>query len=161
LKRVYFSLGSNVGAREANLKAAVQGLEDARVNVLRTSPVYETEPMENTKQAWFLNLVVEGETKLMPLQLLQRTLRIEKEMGRARRIPKGPRIIDIDILLFGHTVMNSKELEIPHPRMTERRFVLVPLADLNPDIRHPLTGKTVREMLDAAPPGIVRPIAPK
>ena len=94
----------------------------------------------------------------MPLQLLQRTLRIEKEMGRVRRIPKGPRIIDIDILLFGHTVMNSKELEIPHPRMTERRFVLVPLADLDPEIRHPLTGKTVREMLDAAPPGIVRPV---
>jgi 2-amino-4-hydroxy-6-hydroxymethyldihydropteridine diphosphokinase len=158
LKRVYLSLGSNVGAREANLKAAVQGLEAARVNVLRASPVYETEPMENTKQAWFLNLVVEGETKLMPLQLLERTLRIERDLGRVRRIPKGPRIIDIDILLFGHTVMNSRELEIPHPRMTERRFVLVPLADLDPEIRHPLTGKTVREMLDAAPPGIVRPV---
>jgi 2-amino-4-hydroxy-6-hydroxymethyldihydropteridine diphosphokinase len=158
LKRVYLSLGSNVGAREANLKAAVQGLEAARVNVLRASPVYETEPMENTKQAWFLNLVVEGETKLMPLQLLERTLRIERNLGRVRRIPKGPRIIDIDILLFGHTVMNSKELEIPHPRMTERRFVLVPLADLDPELRHPLTGKTVREMLDAAPPGIVRPV---
>jgi 2-amino-4-hydroxy-6-hydroxymethyldihydropteridine diphosphokinase len=157
LKKVYLSLGSNVGAREANLKAAVQGLEAARVNVLRASPVYETEPMENTKQAWFLNLVIEGETKLMPLQLLERTLRIERDLGRVRRIPKGPRIIDIDILLFGHTVMNSKELEIPHPRMTERRFVLVPLADLDPGIRHPLTGKTVLEMLDAAPPGIVRP----
>jgi 2-amino-4-hydroxy-6-hydroxymethyldihydropteridine diphosphokinase len=157
LKKVYLSLGSNVGAREANLKAAVRGLEAARVNVLRASPVYETEPMENTKQAWFLNLVIEGETKLMPLQLLERTLRIERDLGRVRRIPKGPRIIDIDILLFGHTVMNSKELEIPHPRMTERRFVLVPLADLDPGIRHPLTGKTVLEMLDAAPPGIVRP----
>jgi 2-amino-4-hydroxy-6-hydroxymethyldihydropteridine diphosphokinase len=158
LKKVYLSLGSNIGAREANLKAAVRGLEAARVNVLRASPVYETEPMENTKQAWFLNLVVEGETKLMPLQLLERTLRIERELGRVRRIPKGPRIIDIDILLFGHTVMNSKELEIPHPRMAERRFVLVPLADLDPEIRHPLTGKTVREMLEAAPPGIVRPV---
>jgi 2-amino-4-hydroxy-6-hydroxymethyldihydropteridine diphosphokinase len=158
LKKVYLSLGSNIGAREANLKAAVRGLEAARVNVLRASPVYETEPMENTKQAWFLNLVVEGETKLMPLQLLERTLRIERELGRVRRIPKGPRIIDIDILLFGHTVMNSKELEIPHPRMAERRFVLVPLAELDPEIRHPLTGKTVREMLEAAPPGIVRPV---
>jgi 2-amino-4-hydroxy-6-hydroxymethyldihydropteridine diphosphokinase len=156
LKTVYLSLGSNLGNREANLRAAVNALEKARVVVLRASPLYETEPVENTKQGWFLNLVVEGETKLMPDQLLERIMRIERELGRTRRIPKGPRTIDIDILLFGHSIVHSPTLEIPHPSMAQRRFVLVPLADLAPELRHPLTGKTVREMLDAAPTAEVR-----
>jgi 2-amino-4-hydroxy-6-hydroxymethyldihydropteridine diphosphokinase len=156
LKTVYLSLGSNLGNREANLRAAVNALEKARVVVLRASPLYETEPVENTKQGWFLNLVVEGETKLMPDQLLERIMRIERELGRTRRIPKGPRTIDIDILLFGHSIVHSPALEIPHPSMAQRRFVLVPLADLAPELRHPLTGKTVQEMLDAAPTAEVR-----
>lgn len=156
MKTVYLSLGSNVGNREANLRAAVNGLEEARVPVLRASPIYETEPVENTKQGWFLNLVVEAETKLTPLELLHRTMRIERELGRVRRVAKGPRTIDIDILLFGHAVLHSRDLEVPHPRMAERRFVLVPLADLVPDLRHPITGRTVREMLEAAPPAEVR-----
>ena len=156
MKTVYLSLGSNLGNREGNLRAAVNALEAARVVVLRASPLYETEPVENTKQGWFLNLVVEAETKLMPEQLLQRTMRIERELGRVRRVAKGPRTIDIDILLFGHSVVQSPTLEIPHPRLAQRRFVLVPLADLAPDLRHPLTGRTVREMLDSAPPATVR-----
>jgi 2-amino-4-hydroxy-6-hydroxymethyldihydropteridine diphosphokinase len=156
LKIVYFSLGSNVGNRQANIKAAVNGLEAARVHVLRASPVYETDPVENTAQPKFLNLVIEGETKLMPEQLLERTMKIERELGRERRIPKGPRTIDIDILFFGKAVVQNATLEIPHPRMAERRFVLAPLADLAPDFRHPLTGLSVREMLDAAPEQAVR-----
>jgi len=158
LKTVYLSLGSNVGNRQANLKAAVAALEPARIHVLRASPIYETEPVENTNQPRFLNLVIEAETKLFPEQLLQRTLKIEQNLGRVRRIPKGPRTIDIDILFYGKTIVQSATLEIPHPRLAERRFVLAPLADLAPDFRHPLTGRSVREMLDAAPAADVRPI---
>src|SRR5262249_39694602 len=89
------------------------------------------------------------ETDLFPRQLLARTQRIERELGRVRSVPKGPRTLDIDILLFGGTVMRTTELEIPHPRLAERRFVLQPLADLAPDLRHPVTHRSVREMLAA------------
>ena len=142
MKLLYLSLGSNVGDREANLHAAVERLGAARV-----SPIYETEPVDYVNQAWFLNLVAEVETDLFPRQALAWTQRIERELGRVRTVPKGPRTIDIDILLFGGVLMRTKELEIPHPRMAERRFVLQPLADLAPDLRHPATGRTVREML--------------
>jgi 2-amino-4-hydroxy-6-hydroxymethyldihydropteridine diphosphokinase len=100
--------------------------------------------------------VAEAETALFPVQLLSRTSRIERDMGRIRTVPNGPRTIDIDILLYGGTVMRSATLEIPHPRMAERRFVLAPLADLAPDLRHPATHQTVRQMLDAAPAQTVR-----
>jgi 2-amino-4-hydroxy-6-hydroxymethyldihydropteridine diphosphokinase len=156
MKTAYLGLGSNVGDREANLRGAVERLAAAGMRVLRTSPIYETEPVDYTAQRWFLNQVVEIETGLFPLQLLARTSRIEREMGRARTVPKGPRTIDIDILLFGKTVMRTAQLEIPHPRMGERRFVLAPLADLAPDLRHPATRQTVREMLEAAPAQAVR-----
>jgi 2-amino-4-hydroxy-6-hydroxymethyldihydropteridine diphosphokinase len=156
VKTVYFSLGSNIGDRERNLHAALEQLNAAGIRVVRVSPVYETEPVDLTAQRWFLNLVAEAETGLFPLQLLARTQKIERALGRVRTIPKGPRTIDIDILLYGNIVMNSQGLEIPHPRMTERRFVLVPLADLAPDLRHPVTRKTVREMLDATPSATVR-----
>ena len=142
MKLLYLSLGSNVGDREANLRAAVERLGAARV-----SPIYETEPVDYVNQAWFLNLVAEVETDLFPRQALAWTQRIERELGRVRTVPKGPRTIDIDILLFGGVLMRTKELEIPHPRMAERRFVLQPLADLAPDLRHPATGRTVWEML--------------
>ncbi len=156
MKVVYLSLGSNVGDREANLKGALERLAAAGMRVVRASPVYETEPVDYTAQPWFLNQVVEIETGLFPLQLLARMSRIEREMGRVRTVPKGPRTIDIDILLYGRTLMSSATLEIPHPRMGERRFVLAPLADLAPDLRHPATHQTVREMLDAAPAQAVR-----
>jgi len=143
---VYLSLGSNLGDREANLRAALDRLEPRRI-----SPTYETAPVDYTAQPFFLNLVAEIETDLMPLQLLSRTQRIERELGRVRGIPKGPRVIDIDILLFGSRVMRTKRLEIPHPRMQDRRFVLVPLADLAPDLRHPILRFTIREMKDALP----------
>jgi 2-amino-4-hydroxy-6-hydroxymethyldihydropteridine diphosphokinase len=153
LKTVYLSLGSNIGDREANLRAALDRLQPARV-----SPFYETEPVDYTEQAWFLNAAAEIQTELMPRQLLTLTQRIERELGRVRVIARGPRTIDIDILLFGSTVMRTRELEIPHPRMAERRFVLQPMADLAPELRHPLTHRSVREMLEAlADTVVVRP----
>jgi 2-amino-4-hydroxy-6-hydroxymethyldihydropteridine diphosphokinase len=156
LTTVYLSLGSNVGDREANLRAAIDRLPDGGVRVVRASPVYETEPVDYTRQRWFLNLVVEGETESMPRLLLKRLQRIERDLGRVREIPKGPRTIDIDILLYGRAIVLAPELEVPHPRMTERRFVLRPLADLAPDLKHPVTRRSVRELLEAAPPQTVR-----
>jgi 2-amino-4-hydroxy-6-hydroxymethyldihydropteridine diphosphokinase len=156
VKITYLSLGSNIGDREANLHAAIERLSAPDLRILRTSPVYETEPVDYTNQRWFLNLVVEAETELFPLQLLTRLGKIERELGRTRTAAKGPRIIDIDILLYGRAAIRSAALEIPHPRMAERRFVLAPLADLAPELRHPVTHKTVREMLDAAPAQALR-----
>jgi 2-amino-4-hydroxy-6-hydroxymethyldihydropteridine diphosphokinase len=159
-KLIYLGLGSNIGDREANLRAAIELLSGAGIAVLRTSPVYETEPVDYTDQRWFLNMVVEASTELLPMQLLGRTSRIERELGRVRTIDKGPRTIDIDILLYGRAVIRSPRLEVPHPRMSDRRFVLAPLADLAPDLRHPVTGRSLRQMLDAAPPQAVRLMQP-
>jgi 2-amino-4-hydroxy-6-hydroxymethyldihydropteridine diphosphokinase len=156
LKTVYLSLGSNIGDREAHLRAAIERLDTDRIHVLRRSPIYETEPLEYTAQRWFLNLVLEAETDLLPRQLLAQTAKIERELGRTRAIAKGPRTIDIDILLYGRAVVRTATLEIPHPRMDERRFVLAPMADLAPELRHPVTGRSMREMLDAAPPETLR-----
>jgi 2-amino-4-hydroxy-6-hydroxymethyldihydropteridine diphosphokinase len=155
-KTVYLSLGSNIGDRARNLQAALEQLAAPDLRVMRTSPAYETEPVEYTAQRWFLNLVVEAGTELLPMQLLLRIGRVERALGRVRTIPKGPRTIDIDILFYGRTIVRSARLEIPHPRMAERRFVLAPMADLAPDLRHPVTGKTIREMLEAAPAQVVR-----
>jgi 2-amino-4-hydroxy-6-hydroxymethyldihydropteridine diphosphokinase len=152
---IYLSLGSNLGDREANLRAALVRLPPD-VRVLRASPLYETAPVEFTAQPWFLNQVIEAETALLPMQLLARTAEIEHDLGRTRNIPKGPRTLDIDILLYDDRVIHSAVLEVPHPRIAERRFVLAPLADLAPDLRHPVTGLTVRQMLDAAPPQTIR-----
>ncbi|HEY1497784.1 MAG TPA: 2-amino-4-hydroxy-6-hydroxymethyldihydropteridine diphosphokinase [Candidatus Solibacter sp.] len=156
MKQVYLSLGSNIGDRDAHLRAAIAALDAGGVHVLRTSPVYETEPVDYRDQAWFLNLVVEAETTLFPVQLLSRIGRIERALGRVRKVPKGPRTIDIDILLYGSAMIKTAHLEIPHPRLGERRFVLAPLADLAPDLRHPATHRSVREMLQNAPPAAVR-----
>ena len=152
---VYLGLGSNVGRREATLRQAIALLAQS-VRCVRVSPVYETEPVDYTDQPWFLNLVVEAETDMSPTQLLARVARIERDLGRVRTIPKGPRTIDIDILFFGDAVVRTARLRIPHARIAERRFVLAPLADLAPGLRHPVTGETVREMLQAAPPQNLR-----
>ena len=156
MRGVYLSLGSNVGDRGENLRLAVERLVPAGVRVLRVSPVYETEPVDYANQRWFLNLVVEAETELFPMQLLARTGSIERDLGRVRTVEKGPRTIDIDILFYGRSVVKTERLEIPHPRVAERRFVLAPLADLAPDLRHPVTHRSVREMLEAAPSQAVR-----
>ena len=148
MTRVYFSLGSNLGDREAYLRRALEALAGAGVRVLRVSSIRETEPVDVREQPMFLNLVAEAETDLFPKQLLGHTQQIERELGRVRTLPKGPRTIDIDILLYGSLVMDTPELTIPHPRMAERLFVLLPLAELAPDLRHPVTHRTVRDMLD-------------
>jgi 2-amino-4-hydroxy-6-hydroxymethyldihydropteridine diphosphokinase len=156
LKTAFLGLGSNLGDREANLREAVQRLEAAEIRVLRRSSLYETAPQDLLDQPWFLNTVVEVETSLFPLQLLARIRQIERDMGRRRITPKGPRNIDIDILFYGRTVIATAELEVPHPRMAQRRFVLEPLAEIAPDFRDPLTGKTANEMLAALEPQGVR-----
>jgi len=160
MKTVYLGLGSNLGDREAMLEAAVSALESPRLHVRRVSPVYETEPMDVPGQHWFLNQVAEAETDLFPLQLLHRTTKVEARLGRRRLAPKGPRTIDIDILLFGNSVVTTPVLEIPHPRFRDRRFVLAPLADLAPDLRDPVTRKTVRELLGEVRGQAVRKITP-
>ena len=156
LRRIYLSLGSNIGDREANLRRAVEQLASQDMRVLHTSRIYETEPVDYVDQAWFLNQVVEAETALFPMQLLTRVGRVERELGRKRTVRKGPRTIDIDILFYGAVVVETTRLEIPHPRIAERRFVLVPLAELAPDLRHPVTHRTIRQMLESAPPAVVR-----
>jgi 2-amino-4-hydroxy-6-hydroxymethyldihydropteridine diphosphokinase len=160
MKTVYLGLGSNMGDRAAMLQAAVRALESPRLRILRVSPVYETEPMDVPGQHWFLNQVAEAETDLFPLQLLRRTAKVEALLGRRRLAPKGPRTIDIDILLFGNSVVTMPSLEIPHPRLRGRRFVLAPLADLAPDLRDPVTRKTVRELLGELRGQSVRKIGP-
>ena len=117
------------------------------------SSFYETEPVEVTAQPWFLNCAVKLETEKMPKQLLKGILDLEREMGRRRTQNKGPRNIDIDILLFGNSIVETKGLTIPHPALHERRFVLEPLAEIAPEVRHPVFKKTIREMRDALPPG--------
>jgi 2-amino-4-hydroxy-6-hydroxymethyldihydropteridine diphosphokinase len=156
LKRIYLSLGSNIGDREGNLRKAVERLASQDVRVLHTSRIYETEPVDYKDQAWFLNQVMEAETALFPMQLLTRIGRVEREMGRLRTVRKGPRTIDIDILFYAAAVVETARLEIPHPRIAERRFVLAPLAELAPDLRHPVTHRSVRQMLESAPPAVVR-----
>ena len=151
---VYLSLGSNVGDREAQLRD-VQIRLGAAGRITKVSSFYETEPMDFTEQPWFLNCAVELETDQTPQQLMATILRIEQEMGRRRVEKKGPRLIDIDILLFGDETISSPELAIPHPAMHQRSFVLEPLAEIAPVIVHPVLNKTVRELLDELPPGQV------
>ena len=146
---VYLSLGSNVGDRSQNLRTAIAALDDAGVSVRSISKIYETEPVDYLDQDWFLNCVVEGETALSAAELLQGLRRIEQKMGSAKAFAKGPRIIDLDILYFGDAMVDVAGLQIPHPRMADRRFVLVPLAEIAPGLRHPVTQKTAAEMLQA------------
>lgn len=148
-KIVYLGLGSNVGEREQNLQSAVERLQSRELRITRLSSVYETEPQGMRNQRWFLNLVAEAETDLFPRQLLGRIVKIERELGRRRMIENGPRTIDIDILFFGNSVVQTSELTIPHPRFAERRFVLEPMVELAPDLRDPVSRKTIRELLSA------------
>jgi len=159
-KRVYLSLGSNVGDRAANLRTAIKRVSSLG-DVMAVSSFYETEPVEFAAQPWFLNCVVELDTEKMPKQLLAAILDIEKEMGRRRVLKKGPRTLDIDILLFGNSIIKTKGLAIPHPAMHERRFVLEPLAEIAPELRHPILKRTVRELRDALQPGQAVERAPK
>jgi 2-amino-4-hydroxy-6-hydroxymethyldihydropteridine diphosphokinase len=159
MKMAYLSLGTNLGDRERNLESAIEKLATQDLRIRRLSSVYETAPVDTDDPRWFLNLVVEAETDLFPMQLLWRAGKIEHSLGRVRTVVNGPRTIDIDILLYGHAVIRSPSLEVPHPRMTQRRFVLAPLAELAPDLRHPVIRKTIQELLDAAPQQSVRKLA--
>ena len=145
-----------MGRRESTLAEALRLLAAPDLRVVRVSPVYETEPMEVRDQPWFLNLVAEIETALFPRQLLARTEKVEGELGRKRKVSKGPRTIDIDILLYGSSVVDTPDLQVPHPRMVERRFVLEPLAQLAPELRHPVLRRTVAELLTATRAQVVR-----
>jgi 2-amino-4-hydroxy-6-hydroxymethyldihydropteridine diphosphokinase len=160
-KHVYLSLGSNLGNREAHLKDALARLGSLG-RVLAVSSLYETEPVEFTEQPWFLNCAVTLATSFPPQQLMSAILQIEHDMGRERVQNKGPRAIDIDILLFGHEIINSPQLTVPHPGIPHRRFVLEPLAEIAPDLQHPILRKTIRQLRDTLPPGQeVRRITPR
>lgn len=151
-KIAFLSLGSNVGDRIANLKAAIERIGSLG-EVIATSSIYETEPVEFKAQPWFLNCVVKLGMEKMPKQLLAAILTIETEMGRHRQQKKGPRLIDIDILLFGNSIVESQGLTIPHPAMHERRFVLEPMSEIAPDVRHPVFKQRMRELLEKLPAG--------
>ena len=145
---VYLALGSNVGDRLANLKEAIASLTP-QMDVKAKSPVYETPPWGYKDQPKFLNQVIRAKTYLQPEPLLKHLKRLEVALGRKESIPNGPRLIDMDILFYDDLVMYSSALTIPHPRMHERAFVLLPLMDLDPELIHPVNKKSVREMLAA------------
>jgi 2-amino-4-hydroxy-6-hydroxymethyldihydropteridine diphosphokinase len=146
-KKVYLSLGSNVGDRPGNLRRAIAMLGNAGVRVRRVSSTYESEPVDLREQPWFLNCVVEAETELPPPELLKKLRQIEDQMGSKKLVAKGPRLIDLDILLFGDESIDTPELQVPHPRMHLRRFVLVPLVEIAPEFRHPSWGATAADLL--------------
>ena len=144
---IYLSLGSNIGDRESNLRAAIDALPSAGVRVTQVSSLYETEPVDYLDQPWFLNCVVEAETGLDPHVLLRTLRSIESQLGGIKEFSKGPRGIDLDILLYDSETIDTAELQIPHPRMLLRRFVLAPLSEIAPALQHPVWHATASQLL--------------
>jgi 2-amino-4-hydroxy-6-hydroxymethyldihydropteridine diphosphokinase len=147
----YIGLGSNLGDRAGNLLLGIRGMLNAGLEVTRLSQIYETEPVETFAQPSFLNMVVElqGNTLPPPEEVMARLLQVEHSLGRTRDMAKGPRIIDLDLLLYGNETIESQFLTLPHPRFHRRRFVLAPLAELAPHLIHPTLNKTIAELLEA------------
>jgi len=151
LQTAFLSLGSNLGDRAMNLHTALTGLRTYG-ELVTVSSFYETDPVENTDQPMFINCVAELRTQLAPLELLQAVLSLERSMGRMRNensVRKGPRIIDIDILLVDGLILDTPELTLPHPAMSQRRFILAPLVEIAPEIQHPMLKQNAKEMLEA------------
>jgi 2-amino-4-hydroxy-6-hydroxymethyldihydropteridine diphosphokinase len=149
--RIYLGLGSNMGDREGSLRAAVAALQQAGATVARSASLYATEPRELESQPWFLNTAVEVRTGLEPAALLELCLAIERAAGRVRNQSKGPRTLDLDILLYKDRIIDTPDLTVPHPRYRERRFVLQPLAEMDPGFPDPLCGLTFQQLLDLCP----------
>jgi 2-amino-4-hydroxy-6-hydroxymethyldihydropteridine diphosphokinase len=150
---VYLGLGSNMGDRQHNLDEAIELLSQ-RVKIFEVSSTYDTEPVGNPDQPRFLNLVVRIQTRLAPLELLTLAKGIEAKLGRTKDKPNAPRPLDIDILFYGDQIIKNRQLMIPHPRLTERVFVLVPLAEIAPKLIHPVTNKTAEKMLTELKQGV-------
>jgi 2-amino-4-hydroxy-6-hydroxymethyldihydropteridine diphosphokinase len=144
---VYLALGSNIGDREGNLREAIRLICESGVQVTKISGVYETEPVDYLDQPWFLNAVLEAQTTLPAAQLLVTLRNIESQMGSKKAFAKGPRLIDLDILLYDDATIHTPDLQVPHPRMLQRKFVLVPLAEIAPTLRHPSWRASVAELL--------------
>ena len=142
----YISIGSNLGDREENCRQAIKLLKENGIAVKKQSSMYETEPWGIKDQPKFINMAVEAETDKKPEELLRVLKEIEKEIGRTETTKWGPRIIDLDILFYDDLILKIPGIEIPHPLLHEREFVLKPLCEITPDKKHPVTGKTVREM---------------
>lgn len=145
---VLLGLGSNLGDREENIRKAIMLLQE-RTEVLAISSIYESEPMYHEDQPWFINCAAKAETELSPREMLSRLKEVERRMGRTNEIRYGPRIIDIDILFYGSQVIGEEGLTIPHPKIPERAFVLIPLAEIEPNFLHPVLRKTISELLAA------------
>ena len=146
----YLGMGTNIGDRRQNLREGLAGLGEF-ATIQAVSSVYETEPVGFREQPDFWNLVARATTDLEPRELLTRTRAVERRLGRVDAVRNAPRTLDIDLLLYDGQVIRDPDLEVPHPRMLERAFVLVPLAELDPELRHPIAGQSIRALLDAAP----------
>jgi 2-amino-4-hydroxy-6-hydroxymethyldihydropteridine diphosphokinase len=159
MEKIFLAIGSNVGDRVKNLDKVTELLEKNNVKVVQKSNVYETEPYGYKEQQWFYNQILEAQTDLSPESLLDLCLNIEKEIGRKKTFKWGPRVIDVDILLFGEKIIDQDDLKIPHPFLHARKFVLVPLNEIAPNVTHAGAKKTVNELLnECIDTAIVRPL---
>jgi 2-amino-4-hydroxy-6-hydroxymethyldihydropteridine diphosphokinase len=149
VKPVYLALGSNLGDREAHLRAGIHALAKHQMEIVKQASIYSTEPREVLDQPWFLNTAIEAATDLQPDALLRVCLEIEKDHRRVRDMDKGPRTLDIDIIFYGSEVIHAPGLTIPHPSFASRRFVLTPLVEIAPDFVDPVTRKTLRKLLES------------